>query len=397
MRARPPVPIWGLAAFQFAIQGANGPLSRSRSSYTRREIMSGTSQRPGFVDDAFYRPLSAFRLADLEAVRLVLRGGSVIDWHRLNFQSEQEALEFIAAQEIDWHRSDDRERIEMVKREAISYLRRNLDFPIPKPVADLDLVGLLMLASSKGHRQMCACAILKAIHIIHHLEARELLFMLPISDQEVFYLVEEKVYRVVGGMLANGFPILEFIGGRKHKDSLYTKLLSKSDTIAAAIYDKLRFRLVTREPNDIFPMLNFMLRHIFPFNYVIPGQSTNTLFHFSSYCREHLPELLPQLQLELDLEDEIGAPDNHFSAKTYSVVHFVVDMPVRLPEAIRAQAPEAGRALGPVIFVQTEFQIIDRLTEQRNELGEASHAAYKERQRDAVRHRLKVGNGGKRS
>ena len=49
--------------------------------------------------------------------------------------------------------------------------------------------------------------------------------MLPFSDQELFYLVEEKVYRVIGGMLAHGFPILEFIGGRKNKDSLYQKLL----------------------------------------------------------------------------------------------------------------------------------------------------------------------------
>lgn len=345
------------------------------------------TQRP-----TLYRPLSAFRLADLEAVRLVLRGGSVIDWHRLNFRSEDEVREFVAAQEIDLDREDDVARVTQVKLEAISYLKRNFDFPIPKPVAELDLIGLLLLASSKGHRQMCACAILKAMHIIHHLEARELLFMLPVSNQEVFYLVEEKVYRVVGSMLANGFPILEFIGGRKHKDSLYTKLLSKADTIAAAIYDKLRFRLVTREPNDIFPTLNYMLRHIFPFNYVIPGQSTNTLFHFPSYCSEHLPHLSSELQLGLELEDENNNNDNHFSAKSYSVVHFVVDMPVRLPVEIRAQAPEAGRHLGPVIFVQTEFQIIDRVTEHRNELGDASHAAYKERQRDAVRHRLQVGS-----
>jgi uncharacterized protein (TIGR04562 family) len=43
------------------------------------------------------------------------------------------------------------------------------------------------------------------------------------------------------------------------------------------------------------------------------------------------------------------------------------------------------------VFVQTEFQIIDRGSEQDNELGEASHAAYKDRQKDAVMHRLKVG------
>jgi hypothetical protein len=47
-----------------------------------------------------------------------------------------------------------------------------------------------------------------------------------------------------------------------------------------------------------------------------------------------------------------------------------------------------------VVFVLTEFQILDRATEQRNEIGEASHAAYKDRQKRAVMHRLKVGTGG---
>ncbi len=345
-----------------------------------------------------YRPLDALRLADLEAIRLVLRGGSVIDWHRLNFRDPTEARDFVRAQEIDLTDPADQERVEMVKQEAIGYLRRNYDFPIPKPVAALDLEALLMLASGKGHRQLCACTILKVMHIIHHLEGRELLFMLPVPDQEVFYLVEEKVYRVIGGMLAQGFPILEFIGGRKPKDSLYTKLLSKQETIAANIYDKLRFRIVTRSVDDIFPTLDYILHHVFPFNYVIPGQSTNTVFHFQSYCERHphLSQMFQGLQFAPDSQDELNRVDNEFSASTYSVVHFVADMPVRLPAEMLARGPAAARPLGGIAFVQTEFQIIDRQTEHRNELGEASHAAYKERQKQSVMKRLKVGTNTRR-
>ncbi len=357
--------------------------------------MANTNSMP---PDTRYRPLNKFRLADLEAIRLVLRGGSVIDWHRLNFTEEEEALEFLRSQELEPTDDVDRARMESVKDEAIAFLRRNFDFPIPKPVANLELPGLLMLASGKGHRQVCACTILKVMHIIHHLQGRELAFTLPISDQEIFYLVEEKVYRVIGGMLANGFPILEFIGGRKNKDSLYTKLMSKPETIAANIYDKLRFRIVTRSTDDIFPVVNYMLRHIFPFNYVIPSQSTNTLFHFRSYCAEHprLRELFEGLQLAPDLEDGMEDDDltrleNRFSASDYQVVHFVVDMPVRLPAEVASRAPSSAANLGAIVFVQTEFQIIDRSSEQQNELGEASHAAYKERQKIAVMHRLKVG------
>lgn len=326
-------------------------------------------------------------------MRIVLRGGSVIDWHRLNFESEEQVRDFLRVQEIDLDHPVDRARCEAVKHAAIAYLRRNFDFPVPRPVAALDVAGLIMLASSKGHRQLCACTILKVMHIIHHLDARELLFVLPVSDADLFHLVEQKVYRAIGGMLAQGYPILEFIGGRKNRDSLYTKLLSKKETLAAQIYDKIRFRIVTRTLDDVMPVLYGLTRELFPFNYVIPGQSTNTLLHFQRYCEghPHLRKLLPRLQLPLSVEEEDRPPENRFSSADYRVAHFVADMPIRLPQSILDAAPPAAWPLGRITFVQTEFQIVDRDTEQQNETGEASHEAYKRRQRLAVMRRLKLG------
>ena len=339
------------------------------------------------------RPLDELSLLDVEGIRLLLRGGSVVDWHRLNFQADEAVDEFLAVQGFELSEPDDVARMDAVKDAAVSYLRRNFEFPIPRAVASASTAALVRMASGKGHRQLCACTIIKVMHIIHHLEARELLFMLPVSDQELFHLVEQKVYRVIGGMLARGFPILEFIGGRKNKDSLYTKLLSKPETHAAQIYDKLRFRIVTRTKADIFPTLNYLMRRVFPFNYVVPGESTNTLFPFKHYCESEpsLRKLLPRLQLGPDFEYEDRPNDNQFSADSYRVVHFVVDMPVHVPEQIMAQAPPAAAKLGRVIFGQTEFQVIDRETEQANEMGDASHDAYKRRQQMAVARRLKVG------
>jgi uncharacterized protein (TIGR04562 family) len=65
---------------------------------------------------------------------------------------------------------------------------------------------------------------------------------------------------------------------------------------------------------------------------------------------------------------------------------------VRLPAEIMEMAPPAAWALGPIIFVLCEFQLIDRETEAANELGDASHAKYKERQKQAVMRRLKLGS-----
>lgn len=337
------------------------------------------------------KQLDEFTLADLEAVRLVLRGDSVIDWHRLNFEGEQEIREFIMSQEFHPDEPADRARMNAIKAEAISYLRRHFEYPIPKPVEQASIEELFSLAAGRGHRQTCACTILKCMHIIHHLDGRELLFMLPMSDQEIFHLVEEKVYRVIGSMLAEGFPITEFVGGRKNKDSLYTKLLSKRDTVSAQIFDKLRFRIVARERDDIFPILQYLTKKLFPFNYVIPAQSINSMFHFKRYCQksEHLKKFLSEMQAGAD--EEYTPSDNVFSADNYRVIHYVVDMPVRLPRKLLERAPQAAWALGPIVFVICEFQVIDRETEAANEQGEASHAKYKERQKKAVMRRLQLG------
>jgi uncharacterized protein (TIGR04552 family) len=340
-------------------------------------------------------PLDEFTLADLESIRLILRGDSIIDWRRLDLAGDEQVREFLAAQELHADDASDRMRMEHVKAESIAYLRRQFDYPIPRPVERASVPELLLLASGTGHRAMCACTILKCMHIIHHIDGRELLFVLPMSDQEVFHIVEEKVYRVIGGMLAGGFPIIEFVGGRKNKDSLITKLLSKQETIAAQIYDKLRFRVVTRTRDDIFPVLQYLTRRLFPFNYVVPGQSINSIFSFRSYAEKTpLRPLVAQLQTHGLAVDDYTPSDNLFSAQEYRIIHFVVDMPVRLPKRILDRAPPSAAQLGNVIFVICEFQIVDRDTEAHNEIGEASHAKYKERQKKAVMRRLQLGGTG---
>jgi uncharacterized protein (TIGR04552 family) len=343
------------------------------------------------------KSLGEFSPMDLESVWLILQGSSVIDWRRVNLSSDAEAETFLGSHSFDLSNIGDLERIAFIKEQAVEYLRRNFDFPIPRPVERADMKELLQVASGKGHRQLCACAILKAMHIIHHVEARELLFSLPMSDQDLFRLVEARVYQLVGHMLSEGLPISEFVGGRKRRDAIYTKLLSKREAHASAIYDKLRFRIVTRTRDDILPVLLYLSQQLFPFNYVVPGESINTIFQFKSYCRSH-PHLASQLKmLQQQAGDSLNLSDNRFSADDYSIIHFVVDLPVRVPEPVLAAAGDEARSLGPIVFGLCEFQIVDRETEDSNERGEASHARYKRRQREAVTNRLKLGTRPRKS
>jgi uncharacterized protein (TIGR04552 family) len=336
--------------------------------------------------------LDEFSLHDVEALRLILAGASLIDWHRLNLSSPEHARRLIENHDLSLADPKDFAFSEHVKREAVSYLRRHFSFAIPKPVEESNVEELLMLASSKGHRQLCACTILKTIQIINHMAGRELLFRLPVSDRDLFHLVEEKVYRVVGTMLSEGFPITEFIGGRKNLDSTYTKLLSKPEATAAALYDKLRFRIVTKTQDDILPVVLYLTERLFPFNYVVPKQSTNTIFHFKSYCERHpqLVKMVPEFQGTLD--DDLTPGDNRFSAPTYRVIQFVTDVPVRVPPHLMELAPAGSENLGPLVYMLCEFQVLDAESEAKNETGEASHDAYKQRQREAVFRRLRLGS-----
>jgi uncharacterized protein (TIGR04552 family) len=332
-------------------------------------------------------------LGDVEAMRLLLRGSSVIDWHRLSFSDPAEVDRFLVLNEFDPANADDMDRLEELRADAVEYLTRNFSYRIPNEVAhELPARELLLLASSRGKRQTYACIVLKVMHVMHHLAGRELLFKLPVSDDEVFGFVEAKVVKVVEEIRAAGYPIVEFAWSRKERDSVVTKLLAKKATIAADVFDKLRFRLITRSLDDLPAVLHEMVHRLIPFNYVIPGQTVNAILPFRRFL-----ELEPayarfsdQLQLDLDTEENENPGINEFSGPTYKVINFVADLPVRIDQFL-CRVPGAENELGSVIFVLTEFQVMDAETARLNEAGENSHAKYKARQHDRVKVRLAEG------
>ena len=60
--------------------------------------------------------------------------------------------------------------------------------------------------------------------------------------------------------------------------------------------------------------------------------------------------------------------------------------------AIAELAPPGSENLGPIVYMLCEFQVLDAESEAANETGEASHDAYKQRQRQAVFRRLRRGS-----
>ena len=341
------------------------------------------SEKPLLIDD--------LTIEDLEAVRLMLRGTSVIDWYQLDFRDEADVERFLRVNEFDPASDEDMGRLEELRLEAVEYLTRNFDFDIPDAVAEgVPARDLLLMASRQGKLQLWACVILKVMHIVHHLAGRELSTRLPISVDRIYTQIELKVMRVVEELRAAGYPVVEFQWSRKSQDSLVTKLLAKRSTLAASIYDKLRFRMIVRAQEDIVPILVALHRRLIPFNYVVPGASVNQLLPFRRLIEgsARLKELETQLQtdsaIEKSQERAALAPLNEFSGKRYKIVNFVADLPARVDAFI----DESTRSFGNVVFVLTEFQLVDQATASENEQGENSHENYKARQHRSVRARL---------
>jgi uncharacterized protein (TIGR04552 family) len=337
-----------------------------------------------------------FTLADLTAIRNVLRGGSVIDWHRLHFTERDEVDRFLRINEIDPANADDLRRLADLRELSVEYLERHLNFAIPDELSSgIPPQDLLLVASQKGKRRTYACIVLKVMHVLHHLAGRELLTKLPLSGDQLFHLVEDKVLRTVEEIKGVGCQVVEFEWSRKPTDSLITKLLAKKESIAADVYDNLRFRMITNSEEQLVFVLRELVQRLVPFNYIVPGQSVNDIIKIretlalSPALQRFLPEIT---DLAAVAADKKPAVQNEFSGPGYRVINFVADLPVRIDKYLcRTPDDPLFAEHGTVVFVLTEFQIIDARTAEGNERGENSHEKYKERQFARVKARLMHG------
>jgi len=332
------------------------------------------------------------RLHDVEAVRLLLSGGSVVDWQRLAFESNDDVDRFLRTHSVDPAKPGSHERLRYVYNEAVSYLEEHLRLRFPQQLrAPADVREVFLWASQWGgfrRTQILSCVILKLMHVIHHMEAADLKFRLPMSEEQVLGLAHRSILRQARSMQDQGLPLVSFYGSRKSRSSVITKLLAKQGAVAATIFDKLRYRVVVRDHDDIFPTLAWFTREMFPFNYVVVSQSTNNLVD-----PEGLVERLPaELQEEARLRrrpQDVAQPKNEFSGTSYRAINWIVDYPVRIPPSV--QNPFAVE-LGEVVYVNVELQLMNEQTAQHNERGDNAHALYKARQHKRVATRLKRGS-----
>lgn len=325
---------------------------------------------------------------ELDVLRHVLNGGSVIDWRRLEFMTREEVDAHLRLNKLNWHDPRDARYMKIVVADAVRFLEGQLERKIVDEVAHADDVrDIFLLARRESTRRvrMDACFMLKVMNIINHLNGRELLFRMAVSERDLTFMAHAEISRVVDRMREDGFPIIDFEGGEKTRESMVLKLLAKRDTLAAAIYDKIRFRVTVAATEDIIGVILYFTRHLFPFNYLIPGQSRNEIVRLPSEVEEaSIPGAVPRGGL---VEGDLRYV-NEFSGPTYRHLDFVVDLPLRLDQFVNLTGDADLERLGSVVYAMIEFQVIDRRTAHENEDGENTHEAYKSRQRERVIRRL---------
>src|SRR5437764_1027476 len=110
-------------------------------------------------------------LGDLERMRLILRGGSVIDWRRLHFQTHEEVDRYLRLCLFEPDDPFDRDRLQRILDEAVDYLRTTFRYVVTEEVAQPKQVqDLLLFASGVGHPQLrrVAWLVLKVMPVLPH-------------------------------------------------------------------------------------------------------------------------------------------------------------------------------------------------------------------------------------
>jgi uncharacterized protein (TIGR04552 family) len=332
---------------------------------------------------------------DLERARLVLRGGSVLDWRRLQVTSIKECDEILRVNGFHPEEPGDASLLRSIHLRAMDYLERNFGFTFTPEIMDAPATSSLMLlaAGSDTMLRRQACMVLKVMHVVHHVEARELKARLNISDRELYHLIENKVASVIQEMRDQGYPIIGLQSSHKSQDSIFTKLLSKRQGNRAFLYDIIRFRIITATIEEIVPVVAYLSHRLFPFHYTVTGESHNSIFDFKDFIRRHphISRMAPEFQVDLMYGNEMSGSSNPETSHTFKTAKFTIDLPIRLDDSqLGIWAPGLDLP-SRIVHVLAEFQIVDQASNVQNEQGDASHDMYKARRLARVKERLLSG------
>jgi uncharacterized protein (TIGR04562 family) len=368
------------------------------------------------------------------ALRGALEGVSALDFRNLGIRTKAQAKNFL----LSYGYGDDPQMKEEMWRiyfEALSYIRTELldeGEKVPEQFfirgAINEIQKLLMDTSNDDERGKWACALLRVMHIISHVDNDIRVGQFSAARDQIFSRIDQFVKRIPGRkfLFSNGeksVPLLRYYKkSRKERASLLTKMLAKTTATPERIYDNVGFRFVTETRFDCYRLLNMMLESgAISAPNILPLRSINTLIPYDVLHREieslRTKLLAGEISLQdvnhriRQIEDESLVPRaqhrNPFSSPWYRSIQFTSRQLIHAPNAAYATIEEIRRRLKdfpqvehivrevPVMvqekisfFYPFEVQIIDKQSYIETLVGRSRHREYKTKQRLIARNRV---------
>jgi len=321
----------------------------------------------------------------LNILRLVLEGKSIIDWDRMYFETREDVVKHLLVNEYNINQKTDSKRLSFIYNNSIDYLKNVYEIDVPGHFYEKDIIDCFLLASdpSKGRDFDIALAITKVMNIITHVDSQELISKLPIESKILINKVKKRVLKQIDYMQESDlFPNFTFEWSVKTRESVISKFLTKKQGFQARIFDRVRFRIVTDEKKDILPILYHLFGNLFSINNLIPDETKNTLITINKDF-----DINDVNSIIVDKTD--GKKDNQFSGKSYRVLNFIIDIPIRVDDIMVLPNDISFSNYAYKLYILTEVQILDKTTADNNEKGENSHDSYKKRQKKATLKRIK--------
>ncbi len=374
-----------------------------------------------------------------ESVLDVLVGGTSFldskEGFRNYFTDEDSIKNFILAYGYDPEDPIEHAELQGNLQEAIRFIKRyflkpenpsGLMVEMPKKINDAtDIREVLRFASTPDSElRPWACAILKVVHTISHIDRDIRTHYFSEIQKQIFDRFYRYLNRDDEGALFLGrtkddelrVDLVEFqVKPKKTRDSILMKLLHKPESVAEELFDRVGIRFITKTRADAIRVVHFLDQtNVIVAANIKPSRSRNTLID-TRYFREVLdhnranPAVLPELLESVPHPQERA--DNPFSSEHYRAIQFTCRQLIKIRNAVADQVRDLKSAartleLDPAVsgivermdprtiqkmirfFYPFEIQVMDHSSHIENEKGRSAHAEYKKAQQNSALFRV---------
>jgi len=317
-------------------------------------------------------------------------------------------------------------------QEAVRFVKRyflrpenpeGLLLEMPKKMSEHPDLRDLLRQASQPHSELraWACAILKVVHTISHVDRDIRTHYFPEIQKQIFDRFYRHLNRDEEGHLYLGRTVddelrvnlVEFqIKPKKSRDSILMKLLHKPESVAEELFDRVGIRIITKNRVDAIRVIHFLEQtNVIVAANIKPSRSRNTLIDarlFREVLDQNIrnPSLLPHL-LEGVPHPQDKSIDNRFSSEHYRAIQFTCRQLIKLRNSVADQIRDLKQVSRSMIlepplqsvvdkidpktiqkmirfFYPFEVQVMDELSHIENEKGRSAHVEYKKAQQQTA-------------